>query len=188
MRGSAALSPFPPEIPCWALSQERKSCWLVNDWVFVRRDRTKNLEDKTSGGREGARGMWRQEGRGGEAEVQEGFLVPPLEQKISLKLVTAPTAFICCGSGSSQISTPTLNVPPAPLGSVHYHRCLSGTRDWERHCFPDVPSETHLAVKCSSCISTLWKVGSKHRQGHSHHYKLLDVSFARPVALWQNVE
>ncbi len=47
---------FPLKYPCWALSQERKSCWLVNDWVFVRRDRTKNLEDKTSGGREGAKG------------------------------------------------------------------------------------------------------------------------------------
>lgn len=136
------------------------------------------------------RGMWRRGRRGGEAEVQEGFLVPPLEQKISLKLVTAPTAFICCGRGHRKISTPTLNLSPAtpPQDSVHYHRCLSGTQDWERHSFPNVPSEAHLAVKCSSCISTLWKVRSKHRQGHSRHYKLLDVSFARPVAQWQNVE
>lgn len=66
----------------------------------MRRDRNKNLEDKTSGGREGAKGDVKTGRRGGEAEVQEGFLVPPLEQKISLKLVNVQTAFICRGRGS----------------------------------------------------------------------------------------
>ncbi|KAK9961325.1 hypothetical protein ABG768_009118 [Culter alburnus] len=95
---------------------------------FVRRDRNKNLEDKTSGGREGAKGDVKTGRRGGEAEVQEGFLVPPLEQKISLKLVNVQTAFICRGRGSLQNLTPPHPLRARhPLGSVHYHRCLSGT-------------------------------------------------------------
>lgn len=80
----------------------------------MRRDRNKNLEDKTSGGREGAKGDVKTGRRGGEAEVQEGFLVPPLEQKISLKLVNVQTAFICRGRGSSQNLPPPFTCPPPP--------------------------------------------------------------------------
>ncbi len=178
---------FHLKYPCWALCQQRKSCWLVYDWVFVRRDRTKNVEDKTSGGRGakgdvkmGKEGKWGR-GTGGLPRASAGA------ENLSEIGYCADGLHLLWQGVIAKSPPPPLMCPPPPLGSVHYHCCLSGTRDGERHSFPNIPSEAHLAVKCSGCISTLWKVWSKHRQGHSHHYKLLDVSFARPVAL-QNVE
>lgn len=163
--------------PCWALSQERKSCWLVNDWDFRRKDRNKNVEDKTSGAKGDVK-------TGKEGRVRPGYGRASSCLQWSRKSLwnwLFPSSVVAGGHGEISFTCPS-----ASLDSVHYHRCLSGTWGWECRCWPDVPSEAHLAVKSSGCISTPWKAWSKHRQGHSHHYKLLDVSFASSLTLeWE---
>lgn len=119
----------------------------------------------------GERVPWRRGRRGGEAEVQESFLVPPLGQKISLKLVTATAAFRSfhptwqgAHRGIFAESPPSpFAFPPPPPGSVHYHRRHVERR--ERHRINCVPSDARLAVKRPGCISTSRKAQSKHHTG-----------------------
>lgn len=136
------------------------------------------------------RGTWRQGGGEVRPRYRRASSCLHWSRKSLWNWLTCrrPSSVVAGGHRKISASPPTLYVPAAPPGQRPLPPLFVRHMGWERHCFPDVLSVAHLAVKCSGCISTPWKAWSKHRQGHSHHYKLLDVSFARPVSLWQNID